>query len=197
MTIQDTHPELFDHAVQMGRRVASLIEFRPEFNGKITKEDLEQEFMLHILEHLDQFDERRGSHEVFVNLLIRNCTAKLVRQANRKKCKPPAGTVVESTGDVVETGDGTHEELFRMLGIEDKDRRTLGETSDVFELHDMSESVEHLIRTLPRGYRAIARKLKTSSQAEVARDLGISNRRVTEAVKVIREHFGKADWLEN
>lgn len=196
-TIEETHPELFAYAMDMTKRVASLVRFRPEFKGKMHKDDLQQEFLLHVLEHLGQFDPTRGDHDVFVNLLIRNCIAKLIRENNRLKSRPPAGMGMESTDEVIETADGTHEEMFRSLGIDDKDRRTLGESSDPFELMDMAEGVEHLIRTLPRGYRKIARKLMTCSRTEAGRELGISRRRMAEAVEVIREHFGNADWLEN
>lgn len=196
-TIEETHPELFAYAMDMTERVASLVMFRPEFKGNVQKEDLQQEFLLHVLEHVDQFDPQRGDHDVFVNMLIRNCIAKLIRETNRMKSRPPAGMGMESTDEVVETVDGTHEEMFRSLGIDDKDRRTLGETNDVFELMDMTEGVEHLIRTLPRGYRTIARRLMTCSRAEAGRELGISRRRMAAAVEVIRDHFGQADWLEN
>jgi RNA polymerase sigma factor (sigma-70 family) len=197
LTIQQTHPELFDYAMQMSKRVASRIQFRSEFKGKTPTDDLEQEFLLHIIEHIAQFDPKRGDHQVFVNMLIRNCIAKLIRQSKRLKSRPPEGMGMESTEDVIETDDGTHEEMFRSLGIEDKDRRTLGNTADILESIDLAEGVEHLIRTLPRGYRTIARRLMVSNQAEAARDLGVSRRRMGEAVKVIREHFGSADWLQN
>ncbi|KAA5541490.1 sigma-70 family RNA polymerase sigma factor [Roseiconus nitratireducens] len=196
-TFQHTHPEVFDYAIDMTQRVASLVQYRPEFKHKLQDDDLQQEFLLYVLEHIDQYDSKRGDHKVFVNMLIRNCIAKLIRENNRMKSRPPAGMGLESTDEVIETVDGTHEEMFRSLGIDDKDRRTLGESSDPFEQMDMTEGVEHLIRTLPRGYRKIARKLMACSRAEAGRELGISRRRMAQAVEVIREHFGKADWLAN
>jgi hypothetical protein len=83
LTIQQTHPELFDYAMQMSKRVASRIQFRSEFKGKTPTDDLEQEFLLHIIEHIGQFDPKRGDHQVFVNMLIRNWEFRVAGWARR------------------------------------------------------------------------------------------------------------------
>lgn len=159
--------------------------------------DLEQEFLVYVLERIDQFDSGRGNHEAFVNLLIRNCIAKMCRESQRLRSCPPAGAQMESTDQVIQNEDGAFEEMFRSLGIEDKDRRTLGVTRNPIDELEKADAVEQRIRTLPRGYRQIARRLKTSNLQDVAKSMGISKRRMNDAMQVIREHFGTADLFQS
>ncbi len=197
MTLQNANSELLQFAMTMAKRIAVRVRFRQEFKSSMDVADLEQEFLVYVLERIDQFDSGRGNHEAFVNLLIRNCIAKMCRESQRLRSCPPAGAQMESTDQVIQNEDGAFEEMFRSLGIEDKDRRTLGVTRNPIDELDKADAVEQRIRTLPHGYRRIARRLKTSNQQDVAKSMGISKRRMNEAMQVIREHFGTADLFQS
>jgi RNA polymerase sigma factor (sigma-70 family) len=186
---QTRHPDLIPFAISMAKRIANRVQFREEFKVTMEVADLEQEFLVFVLERIDQFDEEKGNHEAFVNLLIRNCIAKLCRESHRQRSSPPCGSQVESTDQVIKNDDGMFEEMFRSLGIDDKDRRTLGTTRDPLADLENSEEIEHRIRTLPVGYRGIARRLMKSSQTEVASLMGLTKRQLNDAMKVIRKHF--------
>lgn len=197
MTTQTTNSDLVQFAMNMAQRVAARVQFRHEFKSSMDTADLEQELLLHVLERVDQFDASRGNHEAFVNLLIRNCIARMCRESQRLRSCPPQGAQLESTDQMVQNEDGAFEEMFRSLGIADKDRRTLGVTRNPIDDLEKADAVEQRIRTLQRGYRQIARRLKTSNQQEVAKSMGISKRRMNEAMQVIREHFGTADLFQS
>lgn len=180
----------------MAQKVASRVQFRPEFKTTVEIADIQQEILVYVLERVDQFDDHRGSYEAFINLLIRSCVARMCRESRRQRSRPPRGAKIESTDATIENDDGSFEEMFRSLGIDDKDRRTLGTTRDPADEFEKAEAVEHTIRTLPRGFRQIARRLKTSTQQEVAASMGISRRRMDEAMLVIRNHFGSVDLFQ-
>ncbi len=76
-------------------------------------------------------------------------------------------------------------------------RRRQTEPRDPFHDVELADAVEHQIDTLPRGYRRIARLLRTHNQNEIANKLGLSRRKVSRVLAGIREHFASVDWSES
>lgn len=195
MTTQDTAAELVAFAVTASEKLARRVVHRPEFDG-LDAEDISQELLLYVLERVDHFDPAKANCRAFVNRLLKTGIGKMLREAKRKRSRPPEGTQIESFATIKEQPDGRPEELSRSLHSEDSDRRTLRRSRDPINDIDTSDAVRHQIATLPHRYRKIARQLMKSNRTESAKSLGMSKRKFAEAVKVISEHFAGAEWLQ-
>jgi RNA polymerase sigma factor (sigma-70 family) len=159
-------------------------------------EDIEQELIAYVIERSSQFDPTKGNTEAFVTRIMRTAAAGLIRGSNRQRSNPPAGYGIESLSKIVEGPNRRSEELNRGLTSTDGSRRRQTEPRDPLRDIELADAIKHQIQTLPQHYRRIARLLRTHNQIEIAKKLGWSKRKVSQAVAVIREHFKSADWSE-
>jgi DNA-directed RNA polymerase specialized sigma24 family protein len=188
-------PEMLEFAITASKQLAKRTQHRPEFVD-LDDEDIEQELLLYVLERAEQFDPEKANHEAFVNRMLKTGLGTMIRNANRKKSRPPIGVAIQSITTSVEQPQGPPEMLFRLLQSADKDRRTRGVSRIAVEEYDLVEAVDFQIKTLPNGYRRIARQMMKTKRRKTAEQLGISKRKLAEAMKVITEHFASADWLK-
>ncbi len=159
-------------------------------------EDIEQELLAYVLEHMDRFNPGRGSIEAFTTRLMQNAVAKLIRESNKVSCNPPEGVELQSLSKTVEGPHRKSESLTKGIAISDNDRRRQTVSRDPLQDLDLADAIEHQIRTLPPGYRKFARLLQTCNQAETGFRLGWSRRRIFRAMNVIRKHFAGVEWAE-
>jgi RNA polymerase sigma factor (sigma-70 family) len=192
---KETPSELIEFAMSKVTRVAHRIKNRSEISGTDV-EDIEQDLLLYVLERADQFDPNQGNHKAFVTRILQSGVAQMLRDAGRQRNNPPDGYKVESFAKMVDGPELKSEELIVALGVGDGDRRRQTVSRDPISQVELAEAIEHQIRTLPQGYRRIARKLKSCNQTQAAKSLKISRRKMSEAMKVIRQHFDETDWLD-
>jgi DNA-directed RNA polymerase specialized sigma24 family protein len=195
LTTQEQSSELIEFAITAAGKLARRAQHRPELAG-LDVEDIEQELLLYVLERAERFDPLKANHEAFVNHMLKTGIGKMLREAGRKRSRPPEGMQIESFAVIKEQSDGRPEELLQSLNSEDSDRRRLTRSRNPLEDFELSDAVQHQIATLPEAYRPIALQLMKSNRTESAQTLGISKRKFAEAMKVVTEHFAGATWLQ-
>jgi Sigma-70 region 2 len=191
----EIRPQILVYATKLAGKVVCRLEHRSELAG-MEPEDIEQELLAYVLEHMDRFNPGRGSIEAFTTRLMQNAVAKLIRESCKVSCNPPEGAELQSLSKTVEGPHRKSESLTKGLSTSDNDRRRQTVTRDPLKDLDLADAIEHQIRTLPAGYRKFARLLQTCNQAESGFRLGWSRRRISEAMGVIRRHFAGIEWDE-
>lgn len=192
---QEIRQRILAHATKLTEKVVCRVEHRSELAG-MEPEDIAQELLAYVIEHMDRFNPGRGSIEAFTTRLMQNAVAKLIRESCKVSCNPPEGAELQSLSKMVEGPHRKSESLTKGLSTSDNDRRRQTVSRDPLQDLDLADAIEHQIRTLPAGYRKFARLLQTCNQAESGFRLGWSRRRISEAMGVIRKHFAGVEWGE-
>jgi DNA-directed RNA polymerase specialized sigma24 family protein len=187
--------KILSHATKLAGKVVCRLEHRSDLSS-MEPEDIEQELLAYVLEHMDRFNPGRGSIEAFTTRLMQNAVAKLIRESNKVSCNPPEGVELQSLSKTVEGPHRKSESLTKGIATSDNDRRRQTVSRDPLQDLDLADAIEHQIRTLPGVYRKFARLLQTCNQAESGFRLGWSRRRISEAMGVIRQHFAGVEWGE-
>ncbi len=180
-----------DYARTLIRVKAKHVVRHPGFS-RSDQADVEQDLVVQLLCQAEHFDPQRGSLNTFIARVVDTAVAMLVRDRNREKRNPPADAELQSLADKVPQPEGPPEQLARIIGRDDLERR-IGTASltdaEVFELvHDVAS----VIPTLPPELQDICRSLLTRNRIETETELGISRRALRAAMVLIREHFEKS-----
>jgi DNA-directed RNA polymerase specialized sigma24 family protein len=183
------------HATKLTEKVVCRVKHRSDLAG-IEPEDIAQELLAYVIEHMDRFNSSRGRIEAFTTRLMQNAVAKLIRESNKVSCNPPEGVELQSLSKTIEGPHRKSESLTKGIATSDNDRRRQTVSRDPLQDLELADAIEHQIRTLPPGYRKFARLLQTCNQAEIGFRLGWSRRRIFEAMNVIRQHFAGVEWAE-
>jgi DNA-directed RNA polymerase specialized sigma24 family protein len=183
------------HATKLTEKVVCRVEHRSDLEG-MEPEDIAQELMVYVIEHMDRFNSGRGNIEAFTTRLMQNAVAKLIRESNKVSCNPPEGVELQLLSKIVEGPNRKSESLIKGIATSDNDRRRQTVSRNPLQDLDLADAIEHQIRTLPLGYRKFARLLQTCNQAETGFRLGWSRRRIFKAMNVIRQHFAGVEWAE-
>jgi RNA polymerase sigma-70 factor (ECF subfamily) len=170
------------------RRKARQLLRRPEF-GPSDEDDLRQELITRLLERLPHFDPRISHRNVFVTTVIERSAATLVRNARAQKRY--GATVCSLNSEVEVRGEGTAE-LVETLGEHEHRAHRGQDTRDENDLISLRLDVRETLESLPEDLRKRAERLVTSSNAQAARDLGISRSAYTMSVRQLRSIFESA-----
>lgn len=195
MITTEIRRQILDYATKLAVKVVCRVEHRSAL-ASMEPEDIEQELMAYVIEHMDRFDPSRGRIEAFTTRLMQNAVAKLIRESSKVSCNPPEGVELQSLSKSVEGPNRKSESLTKGIATSDNDRRRQTVSRDPLQDLDLADAIEHQIRTLPPGYRKFARLLQTCNQAEIGFRLGWSRRRIFKAMNVIRQHFAGVEWAE-
>ena len=195
MTALDDREQIVGFATKLAGRIVGRVKHRSSM-ANMDLEDIEQELLTYVLEHVERYDPTRGNIEAFATQLIQTGVAKLIRKSTRKRSNPPAGVKLESLSKAVDGPHRKSEELNKGLDSADKDRRRQTVSRDPLLDLELADAIEHQIRALPFKCRRVARLLPSCTQVEIADRLGWSKRKVSEAMAEIREHFANVEWGE-
>jgi len=173
---------------------AKQLSRRPEFR-RADPADIGHDLLVHVLNQADNYDPSRSSVNTFITRVVETAAAMLVR--NLRRIKRAAGHQAMSLDAplVAPNGDETTMAAF----IEEKHlrQRCGGGVHDDLHRAELSADIAHAMEGLTKRQREIARRLTSSNEAAVAREMGISRRQVRNDVLAIREHFRRAGLSED
>ncbi len=150
-----------------------------------SQEDLEQEITAFLISRARHFDPSRASSNTFADRVIRSGIAMMERDRLRKKRAPALDNV--SIDQVDRASDNASRPLGDALTVADLGRR-FG-AADAKERAERIRYVREVIESLPPDEQELCLRLKSGSQATVARELGMTVRQVKEAIGRIRKRF--------
>ena len=195
LTALDDRQQIVGFATKLAGRIVCRVKHRSAL-ANMDPEDIEQELLTYVLEHVERYDRSRGNTEAFATQLMQTAVAKLIRKSTRKRCNPPVGFKLESLSKAVDGPHRKSEELNKGLASADKDRRRQTVSRDPLQDLELADAIAHQIRALPFNCRRVARLLRSCTQVEIAIRLGWSKRKVSEAMAEIRERFASVEWGE-
>ncbi|MBL7132883.1 MAG: hypothetical protein ISS78_02180 [Phycisphaerae bacterium] len=176
-----------DYVSKLLKTKARQLRRRPEF-WRMPVPDIQQELALHIVQRAHLFDPARGTVMAFIVTVVDSAAAIMCR--DRKRLKRAAGLNLQSLEGSALLDEGEEKSLLDVLVDDDLRRRqaTYQEPDEdqCIASVDMTETLRHLSPV----FREIARLLMDgATEASVARELGISRRRVRKAMAELRERF--------
>ena len=157
--------------------------------GPSEQEDIEQELWLMVLEKAKRFDPARARLETFLDRVVSQGVAMLLRSRNRRK--RGNGISPLSLENVYITSEGC-KPLSATVSQEDVARRLGTQSEDPIARLDQTEAIESVLARMPERLRDICLRLMTSTLASVARQLGVSRHQVRKAVERARPYFEQA-----
>jgi RNA polymerase sigma factor (sigma-70 family) len=154
-------------------RKARLLARQPGFKAD-EHEDLEHELVQWLLLGMPLFDPFLAHINVFITTVIERAVARMIR---RRRAKKRDGGSVQSF-DALRTDGGAFEPT---------------DPRDHVRESDLAFDVADLLTKLPEKYRHLAERLKASSVAEVADDLGVAQSTIWRQVAQLRRQFEDGD----
>ena len=182
MNEQDVQKLVHNEYAQTSIRVKARQLCRRADFDQSEREDIEQELWLHLLTQAKRFDPERSSLRTFIDRMVNSAAALLVR--HREYESRADGFHLQSLDAFVPAEGGQPKSLRSSLTPEDGARRTFTSPPqsdlDVIENH---EALYAALATMPEPLRALCRRLmEGASPTALARELGISRRRVRRLV---------------
>jgi RNA polymerase sigma-70 factor (ECF subfamily) len=153
------------------------------------REDLEQEFALHLLKRLRKLKEPPQDRQGFLRRVISRYAISLIRRGEAQKrdhrrVSSLSARVVDCDGERVEMARTIPEDHVRSrLGVAPSSR-----LDDLELAHDTAA----VLAKLPPDLRDLCERLKDYSVAEVARQLGVPRRTLRDTIGRLRRHFEEA-----
>lgn len=152
-------------------------------------EDLMQELSLALWKRVPQYDSEKSSMESFMNMVLGQACANLLRHRNAKKRDWKREVSIEAlTHD--QRGDDSQSER-----IHTQKRAQLPQ--DAEEQQDTRLDVDAKLQQLPVPLRAVAERLMEDTPTVVARELGISLYQFKKHIQEIAKQFGQGNFTEN
>ncbi len=150
------------------------------------EEDLRSELTVHLLAELHRYDETRASANTFFNRVIETAAGMIARQ--RRRLKRGGGRQPVSLDRAASTGDEGPVSLTSQLTPLDAGRRLgLVPAAPI-----PTATVQTAIASLSPEDQVVCRALMTGTPSSVARELGVSRRRIRNAIERVRRHFEAA-----
>ncbi len=185
----DTEPILDGFAQRLIRRKARQLARLPGFSLSDC-EDIEQELRLKLLKHLASYDPQQGCRQAFVTALVERQAANLLRA---KRAEKRDHRSVRSLSMVVaEDEEEGPVELADTISQRHLDARLGRATREEHELAELAMDVNDVIAGLPPELGELARRLKTDSLSQIARDLGVPRTTLADRVQKLRRCFEQA-----
>jgi RNA polymerase sigma-70 factor (ECF subfamily) len=156
---------LFDLSFPLAQRAAKVRAASAKLSrADFDREDLEQEALIGVWSALDRFDVSRASIRTFVERVVANSIASIIRRSRSDKRAPR------------------------------DDDRFHGESPRFSLTIEVRLDLDRLIANLGRRDRKVARLLEEYRPAEIARALKISRTAVYRSIERIREVFSEAGF---
>lgn len=159
--------------------------------------DLIQEFALDLLQRRVHFDPGTASWEAFVVVVCENRYASILQhRLARMRSHHREGASLN--GPVGKSGS-KRADIGSTLADNQQNLRTGQRRRPAEEASDLRQDVASLLDGLPPRLREICERLKGSSKASVARELGMSQGAFYQLLEIIRGRFEKAglrDYLK-
>lgn len=194
MGVNPIHAALLTPYVQTLIRIkARQLTRKPGFN-RSEREDLEQDLAAHILKQCHHFDPARGCANTFIARIVDSAVAMMLR--DRGRMKRAAGFRPRSLEEVMfhrKKGPGS---LEKLLDEADGCRRTGRDTTSGQARAELASDMRRAFSKLSPPLQELAARLIDAPEAAIARDLGISRRKVRDAVEMIQTHLQKAGLTE-
>lgn len=159
---------------------------RPRF-GPADREDVQQELTLALLRKAHLYDPSRGACiDTFADRVVTSAAGMIAR--HRKRLKRAAGLTAASLDGGTALVDGRPVPLIEALDGTADGRLARAATPPPSDI----QAVAAAVAELPPFPAAVARRLHESSVLAIARDLGVSRRKVYDTIAVIRARFEAA-----
>jgi len=139
-----------------------------------------------------QFDPKRASVETFVDRVVSAAVRMLVRDRHRHKCGNGFATQFLESTEVL--GGETPEPLSVTISEEDLARRTGATPYDETQHREDAEAIQYALSEMPDELRSLCRRVMGGTLASVARELGVTRRRLQTAVSKAREYLERAGF---
>ena len=170
------------------REKAKQIARRAGFS-KSDVDDLQQQFIGHVLENLAAFDPAQGHFNVFVKTLVERYTANILRDARAAKRDRRETCSLSMIVDEDEYGPV---ELSETIGWHELDSRLGTATREPHDSADLTLDVAEVLSHLPDELRELCERLKYATVSEISRDVGVPRTTIYERIKALRKRLAKA-----
>jgi len=191
MGVHPVHVAIATQYVQtLIRCKARQVTRQPGFS-RADESDVAQDLRAHILKQAHHFDPSLACVNTFVARVVDSAVAMIIR--DRWRLKRAAGLNLQSLEGSTLQHEGEEKALADVLVNDDLQRRygTSGVPDE--ERREMSADLAQVLARLAAPLRKIAHLLMNDgNEASIARDLGMSRRRVRKAIAEIRRHFRQA-----
>jgi RNA polymerase sigma-70 factor (ECF subfamily) len=182
-----------EYARKLIRFKAKQLSRRADFS-RSDQEDIEQELTLYLFSQAATFDADRASINTFIAQVVNSGVGTILR--NRARSKRSSAAEVQSLDEPVEASEDQPASLAEAISPDDLARRTGAAPLDRLKSVAQTESFTHALESMPPDLRTVCRRLMDDSVHAVARDLGISRRRVYGAINEARPYFELAGFEE-
>jgi|YNPNPStandDraft_1061719.scaffolds.fasta_scaffold00077_41 RNA polymerase sigma-70 factor (ECF subfamily) len=185
----ENEPILDGFAERLIRHKARQLARLPGFTWS-DRDCIEQELRLKLLKHAASYDPQQGHRHAFVTALVQRQAANVLRA---KRAEKRDHRHVHSLSAVVaadkEEGPVV---LADTISRRHLDARLGRATREEHELAALAMDVHDVIASLPPELGELARRLKTDSLSQIARDLGIPRTTLADRVRKLRRYFEQA-----
>ncbi len=182
---------LTDYAKSLIKFKARQLSRRQDFQPA-ELEDLQQELWLALVKAAEQFDPAKASLDTFIDRVVNNAVAMLVRTRQRARNGIPQR--MQSLSDELTSPDGKTEPLAATITRDDLARRIGTEPTDETHVAETTEAVTAALQQMSADLRDLCRRLMGGTVTSVARDLGISRRQVRNRLRNARPYLEQAGW---
>lgn len=184
-------PETITFIRSKARQLSRL----PQF-GSHVQSDIEQEFVLELMERLPKFDPSKSSLTTFSHRIVKNKVASLLEHLNAEKRRCDAIARIEPSNPEDATANSISEE--EIDGGTAYSHWT-GQHMSVEEQEALKSDVDSAEQELTEKQQSICRLLRKHSVTETSKMLGRSRQaiyREVERVRVVFEKHGLQDYLQ-
>ncbi len=145
------------------------------------REDIEQDLTVHLLEHLPEYDPARSSLHTFMDRLVENAAADLIRYRMAGMRDPRR--LERSLDEPVTDAEGRQADVASTLA---------GSGKTPGELRDAAVDLARAMDKLEPRLRLVCERLPVATPQEIADELGVTRRTVYRWIGEIRALFEEA-----
>ena len=187
--------EITDYAVTHARTKAQQLVAKPEF-ARHEVEDIEQDMLTDLLEHMPKFDPRRAAYNTYAAQVIDTRFLRLLRDRRREMRDPQREEC--SLNQLVQSPEGELVERSQLIDQHAADALADRRSRSFEEEACLRADVSSVLSSLPANLRRIAECLRTRTVTETARILAIPRSTIYGAIERLRQRFeaaGLRDYL--
>jgi RNA polymerase sigma-70 factor, ECF subfamily len=162
---------------------------------KQDRKDLEHDFYVRVLQGMRSFDSDIAHRNKFVTAIVERYVANILRdkQAEKRDYRR-----VNTLHVMVDIGEGEEVELAQMISQCDLNAQRHRYPRSEEELSRLAQDLAEVMAKLPNELHDLAERLKTQTQVEIARAMGIPRTSLSKLVRQLRQRFedaGLKDYL--
>jgi RNA polymerase sigma factor (sigma-70 family) len=156
-------------------------------------EDIEQDLWLYLLAQAENFDPTRGSLNTYIDRLVNTAAAIMARSHDREM---RADGFQATSLDTAPSGkDAKRPSLRSSLSPHDGARRTGAVPKSDLDRFEDQEALDFALASMPPDIRDVCQRVMDGvTPAKVARQLGVSRRRVRNMLAAARQHLERAGF---